>query len=263
MSELQAPIRAQGLWFQIGSASLLRGFDLEIPSGAVTVILGPNGAGKTTLLRVLGGLDAPSAGHITWGSDRLEELDVLERARRVSHVGHEASPPFPWTAFELVLMGRAPHLGLRGLEQDEDHAKARAALRAVGLEGFESRRIDSLSAGEAQRLMWARALCQETSMLMLDEPVSHQDPRHALQLMELLRSLARDGRTILVVLHDVSLAMRYADHVVLLREGERVVSGPTDSTLTMELLSEVYGAPCRRAGEGVIFDPPPGARDPG
>jgi iron complex transport system ATP-binding protein len=255
MKHTHESIRAQGVCVQIGAASLLRSIDLEIPSGAVTVLMGPNGAGKTTLLRVLGGLDAPSAGEISWGADALVDLEVLERARRVSHVGHEAAPPFPWTAFELVLMGRAPHLGLQALEQEEDHARAREALRAVELDGFESRTIDSLSAGEAQRLMWARALCQDTPVLMLDEPVSHQDPRHALNLMELLRSLARKGRTILVVLHDVSLAMRYADHVVLLRDGELLASGPTEATVTTDVLSQVYGAPCRREGDTVIFDP--------
>lgn len=254
MTHAADSIRARGLSVQIGAANLLRSIDLEIPAGSLTVVMGPNGAGKTTLLRALGGLDVPSAGEILWGSDSLERLEVLERARRVAHVGHEASPPFPWTAFELVLMGRAPHLGLRGLEQEEDRAKAREALRAVELNGFEARSMDSLSAGEAQRLMWARALCQETPTLMLDEPVSHQDPRHALALMELLRSLARQGRTILVVLHDVSLALRYADHVVLLREGELLASGPA-TAITTELLSEVYGAPCRREGDSVIFDP--------
>ncbi len=249
-------IRARDLSVQVGTASLLRSIDLEIAPGAVTVVMGPNGAGKTTLLRALGGLDVPSDGEIHWGASPLEQLGVLKRARLVAHVGHEASPPFPWTAFELVLMGRAPHLGLRGLEQEADRVKAHEALRAVELTGFEERLIDSLSAGEAQRLMWARALCQETPTLMLDEPVSHQDPRHALLLMELLRSLARQGRTIIVVLHDVSLALRYADHVVLLRGGELHASGPATTTVTTEVLSEVYGAPCRRVGDGVIFDPP-------
>ena len=249
-------MRAQGLGVQIGTATLLRDLTLEIPAGALTVILGPNGAGKTTLLRTLGGLDTPSTGEIQWGEDSLANLEPLQRARRVSHVGHEATPPFPWTVFELVLMGRAPHLGLRGLERDDDKARARAALRAVALDGFESRRVDSLSAGETQRLMWARALCQETPVMMLDEPVSHQDPRHALGLMEHLRSLVTQGRTILVVLHDVTLALRYADNVVLMRDAEVIASGPT-SEVTTALLSDVYGTPCHREGTNVRFDPPP------
>ena len=104
--------------------------------------------------------------------------------------------------------------------------------------------------------MWARALCQHTPVVMLDEPVSHQDPRHALGLMELLRSLSSQGRTILIVLHDVSLALRYADHVVLLRDAEVCSNGPS-SSVTTELLADVYGTPCRREGPLVVFDPPP------
>ena len=256
MSTSERTIRARALSVHKGTATLLRGLNLEIPGGKLTVILGPNGAGKTTLLRTLGGLDEPSEGEVLWGEAPLVTLNPLERALQVSHVGHEASPPFPWTVFELVLMGRAPHLGLRGLEREEDKDKAREALRAVELEGFESRRVDSLSAGETQRLMWARALCQDTPVVMLDEPVSHQDPRHALGLMELLRSLCNQGRTILIVLHDVSLALRYADHVVLLRDGAVCSNGPS-SSVTTELLADVYGTPCRRQGPLVVFDPPP------
>ncbi len=255
MTSTGETIRAVDLTVCIHEATLLKTINLELPTGALTVILGPNGAGKTTLIRALGGLDKPTAGQVLWSEEDIDKLSPIERARRVAHIGHEARPPFAWTALELVLMGRAPHLGLRSLERDEDRARARAALEAVDLLEFETRRVDSLSAGETQRLMWARALCQHTATLMLDEPVSHQDPRHALKLMELLRELADKGSTVVAVLHDVSLALRYANHAVLLTEGSVRESGPI-STLTPALLSEVYGTPCRREGAHVLFDPP-------
>ncbi len=258
MSSVGESIRAEGLRVEAGDVTLLEDLTLEIPAGALTVIMGPNGAGKTTLIRALGGLDEPTSGQIRWGESALDDLEPLERARRVAHVGHEASPPFPWTVLELVLMGRAPHLGLRGLEREEDRSLARSALEAVELQGLAERRVDSLSAGETQRLMWARALCQQTPILMLDEPISHQDPRHALRLMERLRSHTSSGHTVIAVLHDVSLALRYADHVVLLCDGRLRSSGPS-SEVTLELLTEIYGAPCRLEGEHLVFDPPPGS----
>ncbi len=253
-------ITARGLSVEIGQARLLNELSFALPAGELTVILGPNGAGKTTLLRALGGLDAPTSGAVLWSDQPWSGLSTMERALRVAHIGQEAPPPFPWTVFELVLMGRAPHLGLRGLEREEDRARASACLEAVELSALKNRQVEGLSAGEMQRVSWARALCQDTPTLLLDEPVSHQDPRHALALMELLRGLVVQGSTVVAVLHDVSLALRYADHVLLLRQGQMVHSGPAHG-LTPELLSEVYGTPCRREGDSVRFEPP--SDDPG
>jgi iron complex transport system ATP-binding protein len=257
MSGETPPIRVDNLCVRVGGATLLQDVSVEIPPGGFLAVLGPNGAGKTTLLRALAGLVVPSAGEIFLGDAPLASLSVLQRSRLLGLVGHEAPPPFPWSVLELVLMGRAPHLGLRALETDADLEHARAALRRVGMESFSHRSIETLSAGERQRVMWARALCQNPGTLLLDEPTSHQDPGQALALMTLLRDQARSGQTVIAVLHDVNLAARFADQVLVLCEGTVAGAGPMSSTLTTDLLATVYQAPCRRVEDTLVFDPSP------
>jgi iron complex transport system ATP-binding protein len=257
MKEGVSALRVDSLRVLAGDAVLLEDVTLEIAPGSFWAVLGPNGAGKTTLLRALAGLVAPDAGEVFLGERPLVARSVLERSRLLALVGHEAPPPFPWSVLELVLMGRAPHLGLRALETNADLERAAAALERVGMTRFANRRIDTLSAGERQRVMWARALCQDPQVLLLDEPTSHQDPRQALALMTLLGDLARSGRTVIAVLHDVNLAARFADHVLVLRQGKIAGAGPMSSTLGPDLLEAVYEAPCRREGNTLVFDPAP------
>jgi len=256
MSTMGCRMGVRDLTVRVGDATLLAEVDATLEPGAVTAIVGPNGAGKTTLLRVLGGLMDPTHGEVLIDETALGALSELERARRIAMIGHEAPPPFRWTVLELALMGRAPSLSLREFETEADIRIARDALRRVRLEELGDRQVDTLSAGERQRLMWARGLCQEPRVLLLDEPTSHQDPARAIELMSLLRELASVGCTVITVLHDLNLARRFAHQALILAEGRLVAHGPAAQTLVPERLSEVFGAPCRQVGEIIVFDPP-------
>jgi iron complex transport system ATP-binding protein len=227
---------------RFGARTALSEVSLALDAGSITAVVGPNGAGKSTLLRILAGLEAPSSGTVTAGGRPLGSMPAAERARHIAFAGGEPPLPFAWTATELVLMARAPHLGRRLFETDADRAIARAALADAGAEAFADRPVLELSAGERQRVFLARALCQDTPVLLLDEPTSHQDPAQAVALGALLRRLAAAGRAVGCVLHDLTLAARVADRVVLLASGRVVGAGPVADVLSAERLESVYAA---------------------
>ncbi|MEZ4269782.1 MAG: ABC transporter ATP-binding protein [Myxococcota bacterium] len=235
-------LAAQGLAHHYGQRAALADVSLTLEPGTVTAIVGPNGAGKSTLLRVLAGLQTASAGAVRVGGQPLESLSPSERARRIAFAGGEPALPFAWTATELVLMARAPHLGRRLFETAADLALARAALADAGAEAFADRPVYELSAGERQRVFIARALCQDTPVLLLDEPTSHQDPAQAVALGALIRRLAAAGRAVACVLHDLTLAARVADRVLILAAGRVAGAGPSVGILNADLLKSVYGA---------------------
>lgn len=242
MSAATATLAAQGLAHHYGQRAALEDVSLTLEPGTVTAIVGPNGAGKSTLLRILAGLQSPSAGTVSVDGQPLESLKPQERARRIAFAGGEPELPFAWTATELVLMARTPHLGRRLFESAADLALARAALADTGAEAFANRPVYELSAGERQRVFIARALCQDTPVLLLDEPTSHQDPAQAVALGALIRRLAAAGRAIACVLHDLTLAARVADRVLILAAGRVAGAGPTPEILNADLLKRVYGA---------------------
>lgn len=239
-------LAARGVVFAYpGGRPVLDGVDLEVAPGRVTALLGPNGAGKSTLFRVLAGLLAPSAGRVTLGGRALGVIPARERARQLALVLDPPALSFAWTAFELVLMGRAPHLSGGRFESADDRAHALRSLEAVDAAHLADRVYPTLSAGERQRVLIARALCQDTPVVLMDEPTSHLDPAHALRLAGLLRELAGQGRAVACVLHDLALAARTADEVVLL-SGQRVfAAGPPRAVLTSDNLRAVYGVTAR------------------
>lgn len=235
-----------GLGHAYGARETLAALDLVIEPGQVTAIVGPNGAGKTTLLNLLAGVLQPTTGRVEWGGRPLASIPVAERAHLMALVGPETSPPFPWSALEVVLMGRSPHLALRGLEQAEDLAFARTALARLDVANLEDRRVTTLSQGELQRVLLARGLCQDTPVLLLDEPTSHLDPAHALAVAALLRELTDDGGTVVAVLHDLNLAARAAHRLIFLAEGRLRADGPPRDTLVPSVIQQVFGVASRR-----------------
>jgi iron complex transport system ATP-binding protein len=234
---------------------LFQGLSIVIPQGAFAGIIGPNGSGKTTLLRLLAGLLRPGAGGVYLDGSGLDTLPPRQRARTLAVVLQEASLLFNFSVLEIALMGRAPHLGLFGLEQADDFAAARRALADVDLRGFEDRPVQELSSGERQRAFLARALAQEPRGILLDEPTAFLDLRHALELYEILRRLNRDrGLTVVTVSHDLGLAARYATRLILLDCGRIAADGPPDEVVTPARLREVYGTEA-----DVLRDPQTGA----
>ncbi len=256
MSETPPILVARGLSFRHpGGPPLFEDLSIRITSGEMLGVIGPNGSGKTTLLRLLAGTLLPGSGEVILAGRPARALPPRERARLVAVVPQESHLLFNYGVLEVVLMGRAPHLGLFGLEGPEDFAAARAALRQVDLAEDEEKHLNQLSSGERQRALIARALAQEPRLLLLDEPTAFLDLKHRLQIYEILRRLNRTrGLTVVAVSHDLNLAARYGDRLILLHRGRLLAEGPPPAVLTPELIREAYETEAR-----VEIDPATGA----
>lgn len=232
---------------------------LTLQPGEVVAIIGPNGAGKTTLLRILAGLLLPAAGAVALGGRDLHGLPARARARAIGVMLEAPDATFGFTARELVLLGRFPHLGRMGYASQADLARAEQALLAVELSAHADRPYPTLSSGERQRVAIARLLCQDPDVLLLDEPTSRLDPAHALALGARLRDLARAGKTVVATMHDLDLAARLASRVVVLAEGALIADGPPGDVLTPELIARVWSVRARRVDDGrpsIVLDAP-------
>ncbi len=213
---------------------LLDGVSLSVAAGTLAVLVGPNGAGKSTLLRVLAGLLEPDDGQVTLAGVPLRNLPRRQRARRIAWLEQGARASWGMTVHEVVRLGRLPH-------GDQAEAPVARALAAVGLSDSAGRRIDRLSGGEARRAMIARVLAGEPDVLLLDEPCADLDPAQAFALLRLLRTVADAGRVVLVVLHDLALAARFAGRVLLLQHGRLGADGPPGVVLTDAIAGRVFG----------------------
>jgi iron complex transport system ATP-binding protein len=222
---------------------VLSGVSLAVRAGEVLALIGPNGAGKTTLLRALARQLRPSAGTVELDAVSLWSCTPGWVARRVALAPQGKVPDRPLTVTEVVALGRAPHSGwLLPLSATDRQAVARA-LDRVGAGGLAERTITELSAGEAQRVMLARALAQEPAVLVVDEPTSHLDLRYQGEVLDRLRQLAGEGMAVVVALHDLNLVGLWADRVALLAAGRLLAVGPPIDVLTTDHLSEAYGTP--------------------
>ncbi len=238
--------------FSYGETTVFAGLDLRLRPGSITVIAGPNGAGKSTLLRVMAGLLTPHTGRVTWQGSPLASLPPRSRAREVALSTEVEEMPFAWTVAEIVLMGRAPHQGSGYLESAADLARATRALEDMDATALAERVFYTLSEGEKQRVLIARALAQETRILLLDEPTSHLDPAHALHLVTLLKRLRKEGTLVVVVVHDLNWAGLLADSLLFLSEGGISAQGPPREVLSEDVVRRVYGVSCQVVG----VDPP-------
>ncbi|MCP3425362.1 ABC transporter ATP-binding protein [Rothia sp. AR01] len=236
-------IRADGVGYSYGGRPALREATLETSPGRVLGLIGPNGSGKTTLLRLLHGGLAPASGTVTVDGADLAALAPRELARSVAVVVQEGEGPSGLSVAEMVLLGRSPHLGALQREGREDRRIAEESLRRVGALGLAARPFAGLSGGERQRVLIARALAQRTEHLLLDEPTNHLDVRFQHEVLGLVRGL---GATVVVVLHDLNLAARYCDDVVLLDAGRVVARGTPAEVLVPERLEGVYRIGVRR-----------------
>jgi iron complex transport system ATP-binding protein len=234
-------LTARALGFRHASGGGVEGVDLDLAAGEIVGVLGPNGSGKTTLVRVLSGVLAPYRGSVRIGGRELVGLARRELARAVAVVAQEPVFDFPFTALETVLLGRHPHLTGVAFESARDRELAMAALERLDAAPLADRLVSELSAGERQRVVVARALAQETPVLLLDEPSSFLDLRHQVELFDLVRELAAEGRAVLAVVHDLNLAAEYCDRVLLLDGGRVAAGGPTEEVLTYANLKRVFG----------------------
>jgi len=248
-------LRIENLFVSYGSRRVLYDVSLEVNSGEVTALIGPNGAGKSTLVRAVSGVIPVDSGKINSSDDFSRSIDLLslppmQRARYLAVVPQAVSLPPAFTVWETVLMGRTPYLNFLGQTSARDEEIVRLALQKVDALDLVERRVGELSGGEQQRVLLARALAQSTPILLLDEPTSNLDLHYQINFMELVRGLARNdpltgagGLAVLIALHDLNLAARYADRVALLVQGEIKAAGTPRQVLTPDLISAAYHLP--------------------
>jgi iron complex transport system ATP-binding protein len=226
-----------------GAHCVLKNINLTLVPGELLALIGPNGSGKSTLIRAISGT-LPAHGSLSLAGRPLSGLTPQERARLMAVVPQALSMPPAFTVWETVLLGRTPYLNFLGQVSAKDEDIARRALEKADASQLADRLVGQLSGGEQQRVLLARALAQATPVLLLDEPTTHLDLQHQIGLLELVRKLAHDERlTVLVALHDLNLAARYADRVALLVNGELRAQGTAKQVLRPDLISQVYHVP--------------------
>lgn len=242
MSETKPILVASGLHFAYrDKKTVLKGIGLTAAPGRLTCILGPNGSGKTTLLRCLLGWLKPSAGRIDLEGRSIKKYSPKAMARKLAYVPQIPASAFAFPVRELVLMGRFAHAGAMGLAGEQDVQVAGLAMEMTGTLGFAARTLEELSGGEAQCVMIARALAQQPSVMLLDEPTSHLDIRNQLNIYRLMQRLAHEWQMAVVcVSHDVNLAGRFADELVLMRDGALIASGPPKEVIRRDVLQRAY-----------------------
>jgi len=237
-----AVLAAQGVACAYGDREALAAFDLAAAPGTVTALLGANGAGKSTALRALARLHKPRHGAILLDGQDVWRLRRRAFVRRVAFLPQTETAPWPMTVEQMVLLGRLPHRGWLLPYTQADRAALARALDQVELQGLGGRDLGSLSGGERRRVLLARALAQDAAVLVLDEPGAHLDLRHQVELFDLLRRLAHQGGTTVVLsLHDLHLAALFADHAVLLRQGRVLAQGPAAEVLSPDLVRAALG----------------------
>ncbi|MGB6162324.1 MAG: ABC transporter ATP-binding protein [Pseudonocardiaceae bacterium] len=252
-------ISASEVSFDYDGSLVLTGAGLVAKPGEMLGLIGPNGSGKTTMLRLLYAALRPATGTVSLDDTPVASLSISDISRRIGVVAQESPSEIPLTVAEMVLLGRSPHRSAFENYHSEDHRIAAAALTRVGARHLADRNYGQLSGGEKQRVLIARTLAQQTDHLLLDEPTNHLDIRYQHEVLNLVRSI---GVTTVVVLHDLNLAARYCDQLVLLDRGEVVRAGRPEDVLTPEILEPVYGVTVRRLSEPscvqLIFSLPSG-----
>lgn len=227
-----------------GKRRVLSEVSLNLAAGQMLALIGPNGAGKSTLIRALAGVVRLDGGQALVNGQDINSLDTFARARLMAFVPQVFQLPPAFTAWETVLLGRTPHLNWLGQLSERDQAIARRAMERTHTLELAERRAGELSGGEQQRLLLARALAQETPILIMDEPTTHLDLQYQISLLDQVRALARqDNKAVLVVMHDLNLVARYADRVALLLDGRLQAHGCPAQVLTPALLSRAYKLP--------------------
>lgn len=244
----------QGLTIQVSAAFTCRDITFSVPSGGVLGIVGPNGSGKSTLLRSIYRVLAPSSGTVTSDGRDIWSMDPHSLAQELAVVVQEPEAEFDFTVSEVVMMGRAPHKSAFGRDTTEDSMVVRDALDRVGMTEAGARTFATLSGGEKQRVLIARSLAQQARALVLDEPTNHLDLRYQLEILDLVRGL---DITAVMAVHDINLAARYCDSILLMADGAVCGVGPPEEVLTTSLVADVFGVKVSTAllsdGRSVLY----------
>jgi len=233
-------LKVKEVEFSYASVLVLKDICLELAASEMLGVVGPNGAGKSTLLRCIDRILKPQRGDILLDGQDIKEMHLMELARKMGYIPQTTSQIFPATVFDTVLMGRRPHLGWRSSEKDAE--KVLEMLQMLDIEEFAMRDINELSGGQQQKVFIARALTQEPEILLLDEPTSNLDIRHQLEVMDIIKNIVREKRiSAIMAIHDLNLASRYADRIVMMNSGKIFAAGNPVSVLTPDNIKWVYG----------------------
>lgn len=230
-------IEVSNLSFSYNSHNVLQNVALELREGEILGIIGPNGSGKSTLLKCIDSILKPKSGSILLDGKEVNRMQRSELAKLIGYVAQREESRFPVNVFDVVLMGRKPYLSWKPSQADLE--KVASIIELLNLESIAMREIDSISGGERQKVMIARALAQEPPVLLLDEPTSFLDLRHQLEVMELIKTLSEQGKTSIVAIHDLNLAIRYCHKFLLLKEGKVFASGGKE-VISPENIEPVY-----------------------
>ena len=242
MTEAIPLLQATQVGFSVGEQRLLDGISLVLQPGEVVGLIGPNGAGKSTLLKVLSGIWKTQTGQILLGGQLLSKYRPRQIARLIGQVAQSHGTDAPFTVRDVVLMGRNPYLGRFEVERPQDRQIAEEAMRAVHISALSDRTINTLSGGERQRTFLARALAQEPSILLLDEPTSNLDIRHQIDILATVQRLAHQRALgVLVAIHDLSLAARFCDRLILMYAGTVTAEGAPETVLVPEHIASAFG----------------------
>jgi len=239
-----------------GRGDILKGISFNAQKGSITTILGPNGSGKTTLFKCISGLWKHYRGEIVFDGKAVDRLSFRKRAKIFSIVPQEHEPPFPYSVFDVVLMGRASYVGIFSSPGKKDYEIAEEAIKTVGIEHLKETPYTKISGGERQLTLIARALAQNSPVMLLDEPTSHLDFKNQINVLKKIKEIAFErGLTVVMTLHDPNLAGLFSDKVVVINSGTKIAEGSPDDILTEELIKRVYDVDVRKSsinGQSII-----------
>ncbi|MFJ2618017.1 ABC transporter ATP-binding protein [Glutamicibacter sp. NPDC087344] len=237
-------LEVRGVQLGYDHKPVIQSLDASFEPGKFTAIIGPNGCGKSTLLSALARLLKPSAGQVLLGGKPIDSFKPKAYAREVSLLSQQAIAPSGITVAQLVSRGRFPHQGLLAQHSDQDEAAVHAALTATGTLELATRRLADLSGGQRQRVWVATTLAQQAPILLLDEPTTYLDVAHQVDLLDLFARQRDTGKTVVAVLHDINQAVRYADTVIMMRDGKVLASGAPEDVITAQSLGDAFGVHC-------------------
>ena len=237
-STISSALKVQQLQVSLAGRPVLHGLDLDIAAGQWTSIVGPNGAGKSTLLKALAGL-LPADGHVALLGQPLHSLPTRTRALQMAWLGQNESTGDDLRVWDVAMLGRLPHQSWLGATSPADHAAVEQALRATQAWDWRERALGQLSAGERQRVLLARALAVQAQVLLMDEPLANLDPPHQADWLQLVRALIAQGRTVVSVLHEITMAL-HADHMVVMAQGRITHHGPCADAQTHRAVEQVF-----------------------
>ncbi|SEF82326.1 Fe(3+) dicitrate ABC transporter ATP-binding protein FecE [Vibrio hangzhouensis] len=233
-------LSVKNLYVAYGDNTIIENLSLTIPKGKITALIGPNGCGKSTLLKTLARINKPKSGEVLLDTTPLHEFATKSLAQRLSMLPQTHTSPEGITVRKLVEYGRAPYASHWGKLTDNDHAMVSRAMVSTGVSELQETPVDALSGGQRQRAWISMIVAQDTEVIMLDEPTTYLDLSHQIELMKMMQTMHQQGKTVIVVLHDLNQACRYCDHLVVLKDGKLVLDGDPSEVFTQALLQDVF-----------------------